>query len=192
MGTMHEENERGVPEGLRQIAHRIEDDDDAEGETDGKAREEERKKRLQKEFRSEAKKKMMRVSKQATTMITAACEEMGKRHLSDRLPSAFTPRESSLTQENRSENGGRIWPNTLVRLARPGVARLVGDVDYDGGAALNLRKGSDTRGYRGQDGHRAESVRRGDFGDVSGGESGYYGSDEVADYFVNTWRRTML
>ena len=75
----------------------------------------------------------MRVFKHATTMTTAACNEMGKRHLSDHLPTTFTPRESSLSQENRSENGGRIWPNTLERLARPGVAHLVVEDAKEGG-----------------------------------------------------------
>ena len=84
---------------------------------------------------------MMWVFKQATTMITAAWDEMGKRHLSNRLPPTFTPRESSLTQENRSENGGRIWPNTLVRLARPGVARLVVEDAKEGGTGGGGRGG---------------------------------------------------
>ena len=48
MEMIHEENEGDVPEGLHQIAHRIEDDNDTEGETDGKSRKEERKKQLQK------------------------------------------------------------------------------------------------------------------------------------------------
>jgi len=79
---------------------------------------------------------MMRVFKQALAMITSGCDEMGKRHLSDSLPPAFTPREAALTHENRAENGGRIRPNTMVWLARPGIARLVVE-DGDGGDGDN-------------------------------------------------------
>lgn len=100
-----------------------------------------KKKILQKAFQAEAKKKMMRVFKQALTMITSGCDELAVRHLSDRLPPSFTPQEAALTHENRAENGGRIWPNTMVRLAHPGLARLVveeSDGDGDGGKKVVL------------------------------------------------------
>mmetsp|Transcript_13180 Transcript_13180/g.19388 ORF Transcript_13180/g.19388 Transcript_13180/m.19388 type:complete len:640 (+) Transcript_13180:175-2094(+) len=89
------------------------------------------KKRLQNEkdrkrllFLDEAKKRIMRVSKEAFSMVDAACDEIGKRFLSDRLPPALTPAELSLTVENKAEVGRAIFPNTMCRLVRPGIARL--------------------------------------------------------------------
>lgn len=35
----------------------------------------------------------------------------------------MTAAESAMTSEKR-EGGGKVWPNTLCRLARPGIARL--------------------------------------------------------------------
>lgn len=56
-------------------------------------------------------------------MLDGACDQIGKRFLSDRLPPAFTSAEAETTSD--SQSGAKIWPKTLVRLARPGIARLV-------------------------------------------------------------------
>jgi lysine-specific demethylase/histidyl-hydroxylase NO66 len=79
---------------------------------------------MREEFREAAKKRIVRVSKEALSMLDAACDQIGKRFISDRLPPAFTATEMASTSESRTENGGKIFPNTLCRLARPGIARL--------------------------------------------------------------------
>jgi len=115
MGTVHEESE--VPEGLKQAMN-------SAGGEDPPSREAMIKNALRQAFAEETKKRILRVTKEAIKMIDAACDQIGKRFLSDRLPPAFMETERLLTSENRSENGGKIWPNTMVRLARPGIARL--------------------------------------------------------------------
>lgn len=124
MGTMYEQvdmNSDNTPEALRQLASKDNGDDEDKDEQDEKARI----KKLQDAFKAEAKKKIMRVCKEAINMVTTGCDQIAKRFLSDRLPPAFTPQELALTSDNRAENGGKIWPNTLVRLAKPGIAHLV-------------------------------------------------------------------
>ena len=101
---MHEENEEEIPEGLRQISEKMKRDDTNE-RMDGRDREAKRKRKLQNAFHSEAKKKLMRVFKQALTMISPSCDEMGKRHMSDRLPPSFIPIEASFTQESFRKRG---------------------------------------------------------------------------------------
>lgn len=122
---MHEQfdlNSKDAPEALKQLASKVEEsnDDDVEEE-----KEKRRMAKMQEAFKAEAKKKIMRVCKEALDMVTSGCDEISKRFLSDRLPPAFTLQELALTSDNRAENGGKIWPNTMVRLAKPGIAHLV-------------------------------------------------------------------
>lgn len=56
-------------------------------------------------------------------MVDAACDQIGKRFLSDRLPPALSPQELACTSEGQKDVN--IWPTTMCRLARPGIARLV-------------------------------------------------------------------
>ena len=60
-------------------------------------------------------------------MVDAACDQMGKRYLADRLPPALTAKERAGTNVDaiagKSEKD--ILPASLCRLTRPGVARLV-------------------------------------------------------------------
>ena len=148
MGTMHsleEEDESDLPEGLKQAmgAQKANDDittgtdenddstensirDDAIAEMLGKQKTRE----LQNAFKDEAKKRIMRVCKQAMTMLDDACDQIGIRFLSDRLPPALLKPEAALTKDSRSTSlqhdvTKKIWPNTLCRLARPNIARLV-------------------------------------------------------------------
>ena len=60
-------------------------------------------------------------------MLDAACDQMGKRFLSDRLPPALTEREIAGTSRDvhTDEASNDILPGTLCRLVRPGIARLV-------------------------------------------------------------------
>lgn len=122
MGTMHDQSDlssENMPEGLKQLVEKMEDDDDEEDKKRKKILE------LQSNFKAEAKKKIMRVCKEALTIVNDGCDRLAQRFLSDRLPPAYTPQESIFTSDNRTENGGKIWPNTMVRLARPGIARLI-------------------------------------------------------------------
>jgi lysine-specific demethylase/histidyl-hydroxylase NO66 len=153
MGTMHhddgvDDDFSTLPEGLKQAAkaqqardlaesyHDCESNEDEE-EATMKIRERQRRARRQKRFKEEAKKRIMRVCKQAMSMLDDACDEIGKRFLSDRLPPALLETERSLTKEGISGSDSKsaarhhhdaskkIWPNTLCRIVRPDVARLV-------------------------------------------------------------------
>ena len=53
----------------------------------------------QKHFKDEAKRCIMRVCKQAMSMLDDACDKIGKRFLSDRLPPVLLEPERSLTKE---------------------------------------------------------------------------------------------
>lgn len=119
MGAVHDQPED--PEEIKALLER-EGNGDEDATTRRKQNEKER---LRLMFLEEAKKRVMRVTKEAMSLIDAACDQIGKRFLSDRLPPSLTPAESALTSEHRKENGGKIWPNTMVRLVRPGIARLV-------------------------------------------------------------------
>ena len=128
MGMMYDVNndESALPEGLRQLASKA----NSEGSTNDNIDSNEDMKskkliKLQNDFKEEAKKRIMRVCKEAISLITAGCDQIGKRFLSDRQPPAFTREEQLSTSENRDLNGGKIFPNSLVRLAKPGIARLV-------------------------------------------------------------------
>ena len=57
-------------------------------------------------------------------LVDAACDQIGKRFMSDRLPPGLTHDELACTSEVQREQD-KIWPTTLCRLSRPGIARLV-------------------------------------------------------------------
>jgi len=150
MGTMHEQidlNSKDAPEGLRQLAQNTDDDaNDEDGDNRREALEKRRVLKLQEAFKADAKKKIMRVCKEALSMVTAGCDQIAKQYLSDRQPPAFTPQDCELTSENRAENGGKIWPNTMVRLAKPGIAHLVIEDDK----AVLYHSADNSRVYREQ------------------------------------------
>jgi len=125
MGTMHDQTESEI---LNQGSD-SKNDSSENHETSEEEKDRMRMSALQDAFKSEAKKKIMRVCKEAVSMITDGCDQIAKRFLSDRLPPSFTLQEAALTSENREENGGKIFPNTLVRLAKPSLARLVVEDD---------------------------------------------------------------
>ena len=143
MGTMHrldDDDDGNLPLGLKQAieAHARSGENEEEG---GKLHDEEalmeavarqRTKVRQRHFKDEAKKRIMRVCKQAMSMLDDACDQIGKRFLSDRLPPALLKTELSLTKEVRAttaphhhDASNKIWPNTLCRLVRSNIARLV-------------------------------------------------------------------
>jgi lysine-specific demethylase/histidyl-hydroxylase NO66 len=115
-GAMYDNREENVPEILKR--QNLDDEDDPDKIKAATIR------RLQDEFRTEAKKRIMKVAKEAMDIIDATCDQMGKRFMVDRLPPAWTALEKSQTSEGRSE-GVQLLPNTLCRLVRPGIARLV-------------------------------------------------------------------
>ncbi|KAL9189835.1 hypothetical protein ACHAXT_009510 [Thalassiosira profunda] len=137
MGTMHQvdEDDGDGPEGLKQAARaqssELEEEEDEAALLEVRAKQQTLAR--QKHFKEEAKKRIMRVARQALTMLDDACDQIGKRFLSDRLPPALLPSERCLTKEGLSDNSTphhheaakKIWPNTLCRLARPHIARLV-------------------------------------------------------------------
>lgn len=79
---------------------------------------------LQEQFRSEAKMRIMRVAKEAVELIDAACDQISKQFLSARQPPCLTKQEIARTNAGINSKT-KIMPNMLVRLVRPGVARLV-------------------------------------------------------------------
>lgn len=134
MGTIHDAGDpSNMPEGLKQLADKMDEDDVGDDDNEEEQKKKKTLLKLQAKFKAEAKKKIMRVCKEALSMVNDGCDRLGQRYLSDRLPPAFTPQESVLTSDSRNENGGKIWPNTMVRLARKGIARLVVE---DGKAVL--------------------------------------------------------
>jgi len=64
---------------------------------------------------------------QAISMIDDGCDQISKRFLSDRLPPALTETELLNTSEgpNRPDIIKKVFPNTLCRLVRPNIARVV-------------------------------------------------------------------
>lgn len=61
-------------------------------------------------------------------MIDASCDQLGKRFLSDRQPPSLTDTELKKTNQVDGKDE-EILPNTLCRLVRPGIARLVLEED---------------------------------------------------------------
>ena len=81
---------------------------------------------LREKFRKDGKKKIMEIAKHACDMLDVACDEMGKRFVSERQPPALTPSEAAMTSKgDATADENPILPNTMCRLVRPGIARLV-------------------------------------------------------------------
>lgn len=64
-------------------------------------------------------------------MVDAAADQMAKRFMSERQPPALTQSELQMTINGDGDDGEKneILPNTMCRLARPGIARLVIEED---------------------------------------------------------------
>lgn len=58
-------------------------------------------------------------------MIDAACDQLAKRYMSERQPPSLTPQELLNTVKAPDGESKYILPNTMCRLARPGIARIV-------------------------------------------------------------------
>lgn len=146
MGTMHSleaEDESDLPEGLKQVIQaqkasgggatggdgESEDDTSIPNDAVAEMRTKRKTRALQSAFKEEAKKRIMRVCKQAMSMLDDACDQIGVRFLSDRLPPALLKPEAALTKSHSTslhhDATKKMWPNTLCRLARPNIARLV-------------------------------------------------------------------
>ena len=123
MGVMYEyRDDQDLPEGLKQVAQSLghNDSPNLSQEEHDKTDEIERLKALQDSFKAEAKKRIMRVCREALDMITAGCDQMAKRFLSERLPPILTQQETQ-----RISEGGKIRAHSMVRCIRKGIARIV-------------------------------------------------------------------
>mmetsp|Transcript_24214 Transcript_24214/g.57140 ORF Transcript_24214/g.57140 Transcript_24214/m.57140 type:complete len:632 (-) Transcript_24214:1011-2906(-) len=81
---------------------------------------------LRQQFKEDAKKRIMEIAKTACDMLDASCDEVAKRYLSERQPPALTANEVALTAHGDETADERpLLPNTMCRLVRPGIARLV-------------------------------------------------------------------
>lgn len=79
-------------------------------------------------------------------MVDVACDQLAKRFMSDRQPFVLTASEKELTCKREVDaDSVEILPNTLCRLARPGIARLVIEDDK----AVVYHCGDNSREYHG-------------------------------------------
>jgi lysine-specific demethylase/histidyl-hydroxylase NO66 len=78
----------------------------------------------QEHFRTEAKNRIMRVAKEAMNIIDDACDQLGKQFVGSCQPPALTPKERQSTSLGQAR-AVKILPDMMVRLLRPGIARLV-------------------------------------------------------------------
>ena len=130
MGAMYDEpNDEKLPDSLKKVA-----EEDEEKKLRGM---------LQEKFRADAKKRIMKVAKTAYEMIDAACDQMAKRFMSDRQPFALTEEEKEKTCAKEEKD---LLPNTLCRLVRPGVARLLIEEEK----AVVYHCGDNSREYHGK------------------------------------------
>lgn len=58
-------------------------------------------------------------------MIDAACDQLAVRHMSERQPPSLTPKELMNTVKAPDGESKSIMPNTMCRIVRPGIARIV-------------------------------------------------------------------
>lgn len=80
-------------------------------------------------------------------MVDAACDQLGKRFISDRQPPALTKKEIAGTNNDDEKDPVKkeILPSTLCRLARPGIARLILEDDK----AVVYHSADNSRVFRG-------------------------------------------
>ncbi|KAL3919554.1 MAG: hypothetical protein SGILL_003700, partial [Bacillariaceae sp.] len=117
MGVMYAEaKDDKLPDSLKRVA-------EEEANENSKRKEE---LIMQERFRAEAKKRVMKIAKTAMEMIDATCDQMGKRFISEKQPPALTLSEKALTSHgDETADETPILPNTMCRLVRPGIGRLV-------------------------------------------------------------------
>jgi lysine-specific demethylase/histidyl-hydroxylase NO66 len=99
-----------------------EEEDEEDAEEAARLR---RHERLRDEFRREARRRIARVAQEALRGLDAACDEMAKRFVSDRLPPAGLHLDRGASVGGESGDDRELQLTTLCRLARPGIARLV-------------------------------------------------------------------
>lgn len=109
MGAMYvEPSDEKLPDSIKKV-----EDDNEEKKLRGM---------LQEKFRADARKRILKVAKTAFDMIDVACDQMAKRFMSDRQPFTLTQEEKRQTCKDEEKD---IMPNTLCRIVRPGIARLL-------------------------------------------------------------------
>ncbi|GKZ00814.1 hypothetical protein MPSEU_001033100 [Mayamaea pseudoterrestris] len=120
MGTMHHDPDDTLPDILKKKMDESIDDVVEE------------KRLLKEQFLSQAKKRIALVAKEASNLIDAACDQLGVRFISERLPPALSLKEKARTDAGVCASFN-VLPGTMCRIARQGIARLVID---DGKAVL--------------------------------------------------------
>ena len=90
--------------------------------------EESRTESLREEFRNQAKMRIMRVAKEAMDLLDASCDQISKQFMSARQPPKLDQEEIQSTSAGQ-ERALSVQPDMLVRMVRPGVARLVVEDD---------------------------------------------------------------
>ena len=81
---------------------------------------------LRNSFHEQAKNHILHVCQQALTMLDHASDEMAKRFILDRQPPS-TLSLTTLEEKTKSISNHILLPTTLIKLLRPGIARLVFD-----------------------------------------------------------------
>ncbi|KAL7565240.1 hypothetical protein ACA910_014538 [Epithemia clementina (nom. ined.)] len=113
--------------------------------------EEQRIRELQENFRNEAKARIMRVAKEAMDLLDASCDQISKQFISSCQPPALSKTELLATSAGQ-KRAVKIEPQMLVRLVRPGVARLV----LEDGKAVIYHCLDNSREYHGRPIHPLE------------------------------------
>jgi lysine-specific demethylase/histidyl-hydroxylase NO66 len=138
MGAIYEEpSDEKLPDSLKKVGEEMADENILIRQ----------RRMLQEKFRADAKKRIMKVAKTAYEMIDGACDQVAKRFMSGRQPFVLTKpeREQTSKADGEDDEEKQILPNTLCRLARPGIARLIIEDD----AAVVYHCGDNSREYEG-------------------------------------------
>jgi lysine-specific demethylase/histidyl-hydroxylase NO66 len=124
MGVVHDTSDSKTADKLLQVKNSSgNDSDDDDGKEENGKRFELLKQKAREKFKERAKKCINKVWQEAMSSIDAACDHVGKRFMSDRLPPALTENEKRTTSEKQARF--KIMPNTMCRIVRDGIARLV-------------------------------------------------------------------
>lgn len=142
-GIVHDDGGDKWPESLRRRPDEddVDDDVDDTGAADALRRRRERIAAGRETFRAEFRRRIGRVVHEATNLLDDACDQLGVRFCTDRLPpptgwmvsrggvgTAPTPGYGT----HHSSGSSTVRPESLCRLTRPGIARLV----LEGGKAV--------------------------------------------------------
>lgn len=114
MGAIHDDSKES------ELLKAVKKDDDSKSTDEQQSQYQ----KARENFRAEAKHRIMRVAKEAMDMVDAACDQMGKQFITSCQPPALLPKEKNLSSL-ADEKALKILPDMMVRLLRPGIARMV-------------------------------------------------------------------